>query len=720
MIKKRNNYRIVKFIVATIIALSTLIFCFLQFSQMNLANSKVKIIIKARVQNTQNFTLYYTSGANFSPHDNIAKEITKSNKFQNITFELPHLKNLRNIRLDFGEIADNIEIKSISIKGYGPSQYIKDNELLAVISPINNIDSVHLSNQIVNIKTNTGDPFIYFNLDCNKIYQKASQGTFKLNPYSKNLKIILDIKIDKNDYLKLYYGENDTDYVAAFAKKTNDFQSIEMILPRIDSLKMLQLHPASSPTEIHIKSIVLKGIGGNYKIDYKDLLHDLKPINDIENVSLKDSSFTIITNGNNPYLLFNFDTNTIFEKVTKIRFKSLPFYYALILSLILFLWIINLNSSSFKISKNFFLITPFLIIIIAPLLLEVFNIQKTKKNYENRIKTAKPQILLKNVFKYPSKYETYFNDNFRLRYNYLKANNAIKTNLLFYSPLPKKVVLGKDKWLFFSFDCDPKYNFAGHLFSENELNIIKTNLEQRNSYLKKKDIPFYVIIPPTKSSVYPEFLPNNFKTLDSKLTQLISYLKEHSKLEIIDVRQELLSAKLVEQVYYKNDTHWNSKGAFIGYQKLINTIAIDFPAIQPIPREALTFKLFETDDGDLGQLLMLKDYLPTKHYSYKITNGFTAKNISDKELAKRLFPTNFNPKVKRNNNLELPKLLMYRDSYAISLIPILSENFKESVYLWTYQMTPEIIDNEKPDIVVLEVVERYFDHLLTPNPPQIK
>jgi hypothetical protein len=43
---------------------------------------------------------------------------------------------------------------------------------------------------------------------------------------------------------------------------------------------------------------------------------------------------------------------------------------------------------------------------------------------------------------------------------------------------------------------------------------------------------------------------------------------------------------------------------------------------------------------------------------------------------------------------------------AISLIPILSENFSRVVYVSTRELDRALIEREKPDIVIEELVER--------------
>jgi len=54
----------------------------------------------------------------------------------------------------------------------------------------------------------------------------------------------------------------------------------------------------------------------------------------------------------------------------------------------------------------------------------------------------------------------------------------------------------------------------------------------------------------------------------------------------------------------------------------------------------------------------------------------------------------------------LPRMVMLRDSMAIPLIPLLSENFSRSVYVGARRLDPALILREKPDVVIDEMVER--------------
>jgi hypothetical protein len=63
----------------------------------------------------------------------------------------------------------------------------------------------------------------------------------------------------------------------------------------------------------------------------------------------------------------------------------------------------------------------------------------------------------------------------------------------------------------------------------------------------------------------------------------------------------------------------------------------------------------------------------------------------------------------------LPKAVVIRDSFFGALLPLFSENFRRSVYIfdsWQYRFNLDIIEAEKPDVVVLEIFEPHISNML--------
>jgi hypothetical protein len=70
------------------------------------------------------------------------------------------------------------------------------------------------------------------------------------------------------------------------------------------------------------------------------------------------------------------------------------------------------------------------------------------------------------------------------------------------------------------------------------------------------------------------------------------------------------------------------------------------------------------------------------------------------------------------NDPELPRMVMLRDSFANFLVTLLSQNFSRAAYLWDNNFNLALMQSEKPDLVLFELVERRLADgaPLGPNP----
>jgi len=66
------------------------------------------------------------------------------------------------------------------------------------------------------------------------------------------------------------------------------------------------------------------------------------------------------------------------------------------------------------------------------------------------------------------------------------------------------------------------------------------------------------------------------------------------------------------------------------------------------------------------------------------------------------------PKFTRNPTAK-GRLLVFHDSFAMNWIELLAYHFQQVHYLWQYELNPAAIEKEKPDIVVSEMNECYFN-----------
>jgi hypothetical protein len=108
--------------------------------------------------------------------------------------------------------------------------------------------------------------------------------------------------------------------------------------------------------------------------------------------------------------------------------------------------------------------------------------------------------------------------------------------------------------------------------------------------------------------------------------------------------------------------------------------------------------------GDLSRAMGIPfrftepDYLPFGATRHPSRLGLLARSITpDAEAHFRIY---------EQPNADLPRLVMFRDSMGMALIPLLSENFHRSVYILAQAFDTVTIEREHPDIVIDEIVER--------------
>jgi hypothetical protein len=240
-------------------------------------------------------------------------------------------------------------------------------------------------------------------------------------------------------------------------------------------------------------------------------------------------------------------------------------------------------------------------------------------------------------------------------------------------------------------------------FTDAELAQWQQVLETRRAFLAAHGIPYVVVIPPDKQSIYPEHLPPHLRTTSpARLDQLIAWLgQKKSPVRIVDLRPALLAAKTHGEIYRRTDSHWNDEGAYVAYREILEAIRKVLPPgrftrFTPERRSA-----FHTEDNgmagaDLSAVLNLED---------RIQERWTV--LRRNELTKALEWQEETDVVQtRLEDPELPSLYLARDSFSTALMPFLKSSFR-----YIHSPSHHILDEErilrlKPDVVVSEFVER--------------
>lgn len=360
----------------------------------------------------------------------------------------------------------------------------------------------------------------------------------------------------------------------------------------------------------------------------------------------------------------------------------------------------------------------FLVLIFFPKINTYLKLISDTQNYEKRIMADKPPLNIKNLKDYPQRYESFFNDRFCIRSRVINSFVNLNVKCFNKSPFPEKLIIGYNKWLYMAGNEIDAYSGKNSL-RDGELDTLKRELEFRNAYCKKRNINFYFFIAPEKAVIHPENLPYNFsyKNSDNWGKQLLNYLKEKSNVKTIECYDDLISKKNKNNLYYHNDNHWNHTGAFFANNVICKEINKDFGDIKPLDETGVIYSDTVKADGNLSD--MIGNIIEFKNDTNKFPRPLGGFKSTYQSITKYKAPEGFlyswAYEVRKTKPNAKHKILIICDSFGENLLPYISESFNTTVKIWdawSYRLNEDIIEQEQPDIVLLEVHEPLIRNIL--------
>ncbi|CAF2135000.1 unnamed protein product, partial [Rotaria magnacalcarata] len=295
------------------------------------------------------------------------------------------------------------------------------------------------------------------------------------------------------------------------------------------------------------------------------------------------------------------------------------------------------------------------------------------------------------------KFDSFYNDHFGFRLRLVTFNTHLHASLFGISCVPR-VIIGKYGWLFHNDygPADPRGCAGWHgynPYSLDQLMAIQKHLEDESAWFAKRNITFLILPCPEKISIYPEFLPWRFNTVvgPSRLAQIFNHMKLHSKLQLVDIRQALLSAKKSQElnVFYKTDYHWNNVGAFFAYEEIMKRLLVVYPHFVPHRYQEFDQDRQWKTHGDLADVASLDMF---EIFEHKLV---PRPNVSFDTLGAKK-----------------GKLLIFGDSFsAFYLDGYLRRHFhniniSRDIRSAISKLDKKVVLEYRPDVVILESVER--------------
>lgn len=362
----------------------------------------------------------------------------------------------------------------------------------------------------------------------------------------------------------------------------------------------------------------------------------------------------------------------------------------------------------FKKIYNLIFIVAFLAVLAVPLALTDFSSGGISED-ENRTLSDFPALTVDGKWNsaFTQEFETWFMDHMGLRQKLITANATLQFRVFDRLLEKSNFHIGRNGDLNYA-DADMLQDYAHmNLRTEEEVAQIGQSYQAISDWFGAQGIPFYYVQCFDKHSIYPEQFTDKIKQVGdiSKTDQVISYLQTQTTVNTISMKQLMLDAKEKYEVYsnWGDPTHWTERGAFLGYQYIMETLNADrdtpFPVLQESDYDITVYQGGVT----LNQVIHEDDYLET--FALRSPKATQAdKSVMGKWAEDQRHSVWKNPDAGNDT-----KLLLMCDSYINSfIIEDLAESFSEVWLVWgdyTPEL-PEVAELFQPDLVIYECAER--------------
>ena len=295
---------------------------------------------------------------------------------------------------------------------------------------------------------------------------------------------------------------------------------------------------------------------------------------------------------------------------------------------------------------------------------------------ENRVLAQAPELTAEKFFsgEFGEDFEKYLADQFPLRETFVS-------------------VKAKAEQLSGKKENNGAYLCGDTLISrldEPDYERIDRNLGYLNTLAEKlgeAGIDGYISVIPTAADVWADRLPYGAPTADQG--EIIDYIRENTALRYVDTRSALQS-HASEDVFYRTDHHWTTRGAYYGYVALCEAMDLEPKPESAFEKTVLSDSFYGTTYSSSG----VRDIAPDRMEAWADESGFSVTRVDETgEHESELYVESFLEEkdkystflggncplviIKNERNPEGGVLVMIRDSYADSEAPFIAEHFSE-------------------------------------------
>ena len=291
---------------------------------------------------------------------------------------------------------------------------------------------------------------------------------------------------------------------------------------------------------------------------------------------------------------------------------------------------------------------------------------------ENRYLQKMPRATMQSVIngEFSSSYETYISDQFLLREGWITMKSASETMLL--KTENNDIVYGRNGYMF------PK-------FSKFNNRVLQNNLASIDKFAAEMKAPVAVMILPSKYHPLIDEVPAGFPFVNQNyyITEINGYLSTNA--DIVNAK-DILTINSQRYIYYRTDHHWTNYGAWLAYCQLASVAG--FTPFEYESRHMLTVdRFYGTNYSKCHKIGTKADSIT--YYDFGIQSLIADDEEYDSLYSLEQFGKRdkYAAFIQGNNGLtiieseysdeKLGSILIIKDSFANSLIPLLTEHYNK-------------------------------------------
>jgi hypothetical protein len=313
--------------------------------------------------------------------------------------------------------------------------------------------------------------------------------------------------------------------------------------------------------------------------------------------------------------------------------------------------------------------------------------------------------------KTPARFEAFLNDHLGARSYLLDWHARMKLDGLSISSCPR-VLLGSNGWLYF-------YHQAEVAPENLEKSSVDLSVERwsevvryRRDWCQQRGIAFLTVVVPDKQTIYPEHLPPAVAHRQDQhiWDRIAQRWAADPPVSVVDLRHDYLASKSILPLYRLTDTHWTPYGCWRAYFCTVQAMAKTIPSLKPIEWDEFFVAESPIGSGDLWRLLGMRRQPPDEICAWPFLRQPLARRSTETvALTETDRLDHLRPVIWERMDGAGPRVVLLCDSFADDRYQeMLAQHCSRLVVVPTYLMSKPLIERERPDIVICQMVERIF------------